>query len=155
MQKLNFDTGVKEYAIGGGVLRFNPSDPNVYARFLEAGDKLKKAETELVAEAKKAAPEGSDQANGETMLRLLQAVDKRMKEILAWVFGPENDFDSIFGGSNVLSVGSNGEYAITNFITAITPILKAGAEKCARQQTNKAVAQAKMNRQQRRAAKKK
>ena len=37
MQELNIDTGVREYRInGGGVLRFNPSDPNVYSRFLQA-----------------------------------------------------------------------------------------------------------------------
>ena len=47
MQKLNFDLGLKEYEIGGGVLRFNPGDPNVYARFLEAVEKLKTAEEEL------------------------------------------------------------------------------------------------------------
>ena len=41
MEKLQFDSGIKEYKINGaGVLRFNPGDPNLYARFLEAGDKL-------------------------------------------------------------------------------------------------------------------
>ena len=31
MEKLSFDTGIREYDVNGnGVLRFNPSDPNVY-----------------------------------------------------------------------------------------------------------------------------
>ena len=53
MEKLNFDSGVKEYKInGGGVLRFNPGDPNVYARFLEAADKIRDVETALTEQAK-------------------------------------------------------------------------------------------------------
>ena len=41
MEKISFDSGVKSYKINGtGVLRFNPGDPNVYARFLQAADKL-------------------------------------------------------------------------------------------------------------------
>ena len=36
-QKLSIDTGVQEFEINGsGVLRFNPSDPNVYNRFMES-----------------------------------------------------------------------------------------------------------------------
>ena len=53
MEKLQFDSGVKEYRInGGGVLRFNPGDPNVYARFLEAADKLQQLEQDLAQKAK-------------------------------------------------------------------------------------------------------
>lgn len=34
-EALNIDTGVEEFCINGhGVLRFNPSDPNLYHRFL-------------------------------------------------------------------------------------------------------------------------
>ena len=33
MQKITFDTGIKTYQINdSGVLRFNPSDPNLYKR---------------------------------------------------------------------------------------------------------------------------
>ena len=49
MEKLVFDSGVKEYKLGtGGVLRFNPSDPNVYARFMDAMDKIRAVEADLV-----------------------------------------------------------------------------------------------------------
>ena len=41
MEKIQFDSGVRSYRInGGGILRFNPGDPNLYSRFLEAGEKL-------------------------------------------------------------------------------------------------------------------
>ena len=41
MQKIQFDAGQRSYRINGaGTLRFNPCDPNVYSRFLEAVEKL-------------------------------------------------------------------------------------------------------------------
>lgn len=148
MQKLNFDLGLKEYEIGGGVLRFNPSDPNVYARFAEAGKRFSAAEEKLVAKTKDVGLEN----RGEVALKLLEEADREMKDILTWIFGAHNDFDAIFCGTNVMGVGANGERIITNFIHAIQPIMEAGAKKCAKQQVNGAVAKAQMNRAQRRAA---
>ena len=50
MKQLIIDTGIQEFEINGsGVLRFNPSDPNVYNRFFAAETTL----TELDAEAQK------------------------------------------------------------------------------------------------------
>lgn len=136
MDKLVFDSGIKEFQIeGGGVLRFNPADPNVYARFLEAADRLLTLEKELTAQAD--APES--ELDG---LRLITRADREAKKILAWIFGAANDFDAILGGVNLLAVASNGERVVTNFLTALEPILLAGAEACARQQTEAAVAKA-------------
>lgn len=147
MQKLNFDLGFKEYEIGGGVLRFNPSDPNVYSRFVAAADKLTEIEQRLTAKAK----EFEGKKAGEAMLQLMEEADKETKELLSWIFGAQNDFEAIFCGANILGVGSNGERIITNFIHAAQPILEKGARNCAKNQVN----QAKMNRAQRRAAAKK
>ena len=147
MQKLNFDLGFKEFEIGGGVLRFNPSDPNVYSRFVEAADKLTGIEQRLTAKAK----EYEGKKAGEAMLQLMKEADKETKELLSWIFGAQNDFEAIFCGANILGVGSNGERIITNFIHAVQPILEKGARNCAKNQVN----QAKMNRAQRRAAAKK
>ena len=148
MQKLNFDLGLKEYEIGGGVLRFNPNDLNVYARFGEAGKRLTAVEENLIAKAKAA----GEEAPGEVFLALMAEADREIKEILAWIFGDHNDFDAIFCGVNVMGVASNGERVITNFISAVQPILDAGAKKCAKQQINGALGKARMNRAQRRAA---
>lgn len=147
MQKLNLDLGIREHEIGGGVLRFNPSDPNVYARFAEAGKRFSAVEKKLVAKAKEAGSE----APGKVMLELMADADREMKEILTWIFGTHNDFDAIFCGINVMGVGDNGERAITNFIHAIQPIVEAGAKKCAKQQVNGALNKAQKNRAQRRA----
>ena len=147
MQKLNFDLGLKEYEIGGGVLRFNPGDPNVYARFAEAGKRMAAAEERLIAKAE-AAGEG---ASGETVLALMAEADREVKDVLAWIFGDHNDFNAIFCGTNVMGVAGNGERVITNFIHAIQPIMDAGAKKCAKQQVNGALNKARKNRAQRRA----
>ena len=139
MEKIQFDSGMKEYRINGeGVLKFNPGDPNVYARFLEAAQKIRELEQELAEQAK--ALEG--QENGAQVVQLMAQADKQMKEVLGWVFGNGNDFDKILGGVNLLAVAGNGERVVTNLFGALQPILVAGAEVCAREKTAAAVAKA-------------
>lgn len=151
--KLNIDTGVKEYEVnGGGVLRFNPSDLNVYERFLEAQDKIAAIETELVERGKALPESAGEQQTGEAVVKIMAEADRRAKELLAWVFAG-NDFDALLGGVNLMAVGTNGERVVTNLFAALTPILEQGAQACADEKTGRAVAQAKANRAQRRAAK--
>lgn len=151
MQKLNFDLGFKEYEIGGGVLRFNPSDPNVYSRFIEARDKFFEIERQLVKKAEAVETTETDEQMGEVALKLLNEADNEAKKILEWIFGPQNDIDAIFCGCSIYAVGAHNERNITNFIHAVQPVLEKGARKCVQQQVD----QAKMNRAQRRAAAKK
>ena len=137
MEKIKFDSGVRAFDLGTGTaLRFNPGDPNLYVRFLEAGEKVSAVEKGLAAQAKDMA------ANGETVVTLLKDADKKMKAILRWVFGEENDFEKILGGVNLLAVGNNGKRVVSNLFAALQPILLAGAEACAREQTQAAVARA-------------
>ena len=139
MEKIMFDSGVKEYKInGGGVLRFNPGDPNVYARFLEAADKIRDVETALTEQAKGL----EEQDSGKAAVLLMAHADKQMKEILSWVFGENNDFDKILGGVNLLAVAGNGERVVTNLFAALQPILVEGAKRCAEDKTREAVAKA-------------
>lgn len=156
MEKLTFDTGIREFQINGGeILRFNPSDPNLYHRFFTASQKIE----ELAAEYEKKRP--SDPAEldengfptaGE-LLTVMRDYDFHAKRLLSEVFGTENDFDRILGGVNLLAVAVNGEYVITNFLNAMTPIIQEGAERYAKAKSDAAVAQAKQNREQRRALK--
>lgn len=123
MQELNIDTGVREYRInGGGVLRFNPSDPNVYSRFLQAADRIAAIEQEMAEEGRAAA------ATGQKALELLAKADRKTKEVLTWVFGEENDFDRLLGGVNLMAVAANGERVVTNLFAALQPQVQAGAE---------------------------
>ena len=116
MEKLKFDTGVRAYKIGSGVLRFNPADPNLYSRFQKAVAQLEALEVN---------------AQNEDFLDALCLADRQVKAILGEVFGPENDMDAIFAGMNLLAVGSNGKRLLSNFLEAIEPVLHAGARRCA------------------------
>ena len=147
MEKLVFDTGVKEYEVNGGAtLRFNPADPNVYARFMDVTEKINSVEKRMAERAKKAEnKEGG--AQGAAILRIMRDADKEVKNLLADVFGETNDFHKIFEGVNLMAVASNGERVITNFFEAIEPILVNGVENCIADE----VTEAKMNREQRRA----
>ena len=139
MEKIQFDSGRKRYKLGQGVLQFNPADPNVYARFMEAVDKLKTVEQQLVDGI-------SESGDG---IRLMLDADRKMKEILGWVFGPGNDFDAMLGGVNLLAVAENGERVATNLLSALEPVLLAGAQACAEGRAAQAVKKAKARRGER------
>ncbi len=139
MEKIRFDSGIREYKLGNlGVLRFNPGDPNLYARFWEAAEKIKAIEEEMAEKAKQMTPEKS----GEAVVTLLQDADRKMKEILNWVFGQETDFDKLLCGVNLLAVGANGQRVVSNLFEALQPVLLAGAQACVKNQTQAAVARA-------------
>lgn len=139
MERINFDSGVKEFKInGGGVLRFNPGDPNVYARFLEAAEKIRDVEAALTQQAKDIPQEDS----GKAAVKLMAEADKQMKQILGWVFGPANDFDKLLGGVNLLAVAGNGERVVTNLFAALQPILVEGAQCCAAEKRQEAMRKA-------------
>lgn len=145
MEKLTLDFGVREYEINGnGILRFNPEDPNLYSRLMTAMGKITAVEKTLVEQAK-----GIPQDDGEAVLGLMTQADGRVKEILGWVFGPENDFDKLLGGANVMATCGNGERVVANLLAALTPIVKEGAERYAKQLADAAVTEARRARAQR------
>lgn len=130
MEKIQFDSGIRSYRINGaGILRFNPGDPNLYSRFLEAVEKLKEVEAELTRQA--------EAAEGAQVVKLMKQADEKMKEILSWVFGPDNDFHALLGGVNLLAIADNGERVVTNLFAALEPVLVEGAKRCAGQQAEK------------------
>lgn len=131
MDKIQFDSGVRAYRInGGGILRFNPGDPNLYARFLEAVEKLRAVEQELIRQA--------EDVQGADIVMLMTKADEKMKGILNWVFGGENDFQQLLNGVNLLAVADNGERVVTNLFGALEPVLVEGAKRCADEQAAKA-----------------
>ena len=149
MEQLIFDNGIKEYKINGdGVLRFNPGDPNVYDRFLDATDKILAVEKDMEDKGK-----ALTEDDGTGVLKLLAEADQKIKDTLGWVFGKGNDFDEILGGVNLMAVATNGERVITNLLNALLPVLQEGAEACAKQQVGEAVQLAQNNRAARRAKK--
>ena len=95
----------------------------------------------------------SNEENGEAAIRLMQEADKKVKELLGQVFGPDNDFDKLLGGVNILAVAVNGERVVTNLMQALLPVIEQGVKKCAEQRVGDAVKKAKANRAQRGAQK--
>ena len=128
MEKIQFDSGLRSYRVNGGeVLRFNPCDPNLYSRFMESVEKLKAVEAELTA------PAAVEQMQGESAVKLMGQADEKMKQILNWVFGGDNDFHRILNGVNLLAVAENGQRVVTNLFAALEPVLVEGARRCAGQ----------------------
>ena len=141
MEQLNIDTGVREYRINGkGVLRFNPSDPNLYGRFLEAMESIQKLKKNL---RQKGGEVGND---AKKTLHLILQADRDAKEQLKKVFGEENDFDELLNNVNVMAVCENGERVISNLIQALSPILEEGAKNFLEAKARCAVEQAEKRR---------
>ena len=94
MEQLNIDCGLEEYAVGGAVLRFNPTDPNLYARFMQLEGQLGQLRKELEQKVS-AATEASQ------VLTVLEETDRTFKDLLTRVFGPQNDFSKLMEGVNL------------------------------------------------------
>ena len=153
MEKLIFDTGVKEYEVNGKeLLRFNPTDPNVYRRFMEVYSQLESMEKEYEArvEPLRNAVDDSEVKRGEKLLSIMKEFDSKVKGRLSYIFGEENDFEKIMEGVNLMAVGANGERVLTNLFTALTPIIEEGIAQHDQEKVEKAVLQANANRSQRR-----
>ena len=133
MEKIQFDTGVREYRINDkGILRFNPSDPNLYIRFQQITEKLDSLSLE----------------DGLEPVEQLRSLDRQMKEVLSWVFGQHNDFDKILGGVSLLAVTANGKRVINNLLEALEGILEDGIQHYADSMTQQAVSAAQQRRSQ-------
>lgn len=153
MEKLNIDIGIKSYQFveGGAPLVFNPSDPNVYARYMHAMDEIKAVETEMAAKANSISARGDSveaQAEaGAQSLQVMEETDRRIKTILNGIFGGENNFDKILMGVNLMAVTENGDRVVNSLLEALAPIMEGGAKTCVTAE----IKEAKLNREQRRA----
>lgn len=169
MEKLSIDLGIKSYQFveGGAPLVFNPSDPNVYARYMHAMDEIKAVETEMAAKANaieinknfaELSNEVGTQAGldpyekaqaeaGAKSLQVMEETDRRIKNILNKIFGGENDFDKILMGVNLMAVTESGDRVVNSLLEALAPIMEGGAKTCVTAE----IKEAKLNREQRRA----
>lgn len=152
MEQLNIDIGLKSYQFveGGKPLVFNPSDPNVYARYSNAMEEIKAVEKEMAAKANAiVAADDSVEAQAEAGMKALQVMeetDRRMKGILDGIFGGGNNFNEILMGVNLMAVTASGDRVINSLLEALAPIMEKGAKTCVEAE----VREAKLNREQRR-----
>ena len=116
MDQLEWNTGIREFPLGSGVVRFNPTDPNVYRRFSQLGSRLE---------------EICGGISGEDMMEQMADADEKMKKALGQVFGPGNDFDDLLQGVSLFAKAENGQTVLMNLLGALEPILHRGAQECA------------------------
>ena len=134
MEKIQFDSGMQRFRINGnGVLTFNPADPNLYSRLQNMGARLPEIEQMLSGH------------EGQDVITLMALADREMKKELNAVF-PGNDFETLLSGVNLLAITGSGKTVLENLIDALTPILCAGAEKCAQHYAREAMQQAQTRR---------
>lgn len=109
MMKLQMESVVEEFRIpGGGALRFNPADPNLFLRLEQLQDRV-------------AGLEGNTP----------EELDLRLKKLLDETFGAGNDLHSALGGVSLFAVTGAGNTVLEALLEALLPILQEGAERCA------------------------
>lgn len=144
--KLILDDGVLELDINGrGLLRFNPSDFNLYQRFCTLVEELPKLEKQYAVEVEQRGDMDEMELAGRELTRAKE-IDAELKRRLAHVFGKENDFDQLMGGVNLMAFGRNGERVIANLLNALSPYLTEGINSHMKGAAAKAVAEAKAER---------
>ena len=110
MKKIKFDDGVQQFQVGHGALRFNPRDPALYDRFLEAVGQM-----ETIT------------ARGGTAAELDKALRIELDKLL-----PGTDWNAVLP-QNLLALGANGKPLVLNFLEALEEILVEGARAYARE----------------------
>ena len=150
-QILNIDDGLIRLNVNeNGVLKFNPSDFNLYNRFIVFRKELleleKKYHLEIEAVKVAEAQEQTIELVG-SELKIARAVDLEVKTKLNAVFGLGADFDRLLDGVNCMAFGNNGKRIVTNLLDALSPYLEQGIQK----HMADTAAAAKLNREQRRA----
>lgn len=149
MEKLIISTGLKRYEVNdsGAIFSFNPNDANLFARFLRMREKIGQ-----IGDALNKARESLDLDKPEDLEKsafVLEDADKQCKQALTECFGNSNDFDAIFDGTNAFSLTDTGECVVTNFITAITPVIEKETQAYAKAKAKRQAAKAKQKKAKR------
>ena len=140
MEQLAVDLGVQEFALGSGTLRFNPTDPNLYQRFMELEQRLQELRRELIQGSR-------DLEDAAQVLQLLGETDEKFKQLLTWVFGEENDFSRLLRGVNLFAADEKGHSVAENLLAALEPVLTRGAEQFVQRYTQAALEKARLRRE--------
>ena len=80
MAKLNYSTGVQEFEVEGGTIRFNPADPVFVRRLYDAFSAL--------GEQQEAGEKQNQALTGEALFEVIEEKDAEMRRSIEGVFGP-------------------------------------------------------------------
>lgn len=112
MESINFNTGLKEFAVNGDesrIIRFNPSDINILKRFEESESKFEALQSEF-------------EKTADPTAEMLVEGDKKIRDIINDIFG--NDVCTpAFGTTNCLSPTANG-FLFVEFVEAMKNLVE-------------------------------
>ena len=132
MQNLNFDDGLKSFAINGDerrVIRFNPADPDLIIRYDKARKRIAGISTEKLSAVKldgrgqllnKEDEDGYDEA-----VEALKEVNQTIREALKDLFIADV-YDIVFAGMSPFAGATDGRFVFETFMEAVKPILENG-----------------------------
>lgn len=113
MKSINFNTGIKEYAVNGdenNCIRINISDMNIAARFKECANMFDEIQADI-------------NENGKPSPEKLKEYDKTVKEKIDYIFGADVSSHA-FGDMNCLSPVGNGTLLFSAFLNAFMDLIK-------------------------------
>ena len=130
MQSLNFDEGIKSFAINGDesrVIRFNPADPDMMTRYYKAFQMLKEAKGSLLSDVNLDA-EGklSEEDKLGEGSRALEETNSLIRKAMNLMFNSDV-YDTIFAGQSPFCI-VRGKYLFEAFMDTLQPVLESEIE---------------------------
>lgn len=126
MQSLNFDEGLKSFAINGDesrVIRFNPADPDMMTRYYKAMQKVKEAQNSLLTDINlDDNGEVSKEKQFSAASRELEEMNGIIRESLNQMFNADV-YDVVFAGQSPFCIVRGGKYLFEAFLESLQPVL--------------------------------
>lgn len=122
MKSINFNTGIKEYAVNGdegNVIRVNVGDMNIATRFKENINLFDDIQRDI-------------DENGKPTPEKLSEYDKTIKEKIDYIFGSDVSSHA-FGNASCLSPVGDGKLMFTAFMESFMELIKEDAEQFRRE----------------------
>ncbi|RGO69271.1 hypothetical protein DXB08_21675 [Hungatella hathewayi] len=126
MQSINFDDGLKSFAINGDekrVIRFNPADPDMMTRYYKALQMLKEAKGSLLSDVN-LDTEGNlskEDKLGEAS-RALEETNSLIRKAMNLMFNSDV-YDTIFASQSPFCI-VRGKYLFEAFMESLQPVLE-------------------------------
>ena len=118
--KLIYDDGLRTYELPNGkTIRFNPTDPNIYKRCVEAFENAKKLEDELRAQKIDLDTDGKPKQD--TAIEIMQQMDAEIRKLTDYALNAEVS-EAVYGQQSVFALVANGEYLFISFLDCIAKL---------------------------------
>lgn len=125
MQSINFDDGLKSFAINGDesrVVRFNPGDLNLRVRAEEAQKRISEWQKDL--EAIKLNPDGTPVNEDDQATDVLRGFDTMLRRELNYIFNADV-YDTVFACQSPLCiVGKDKLFLFEAFLLSAMPFVE-------------------------------